>query len=103
MYLRRFQIRNIRSIKDLTLSFAAGHEAGWHVILGPNGAGKSSVVRSFALLMMGEKEAYASRQDFSRWMRDTGEDAVIEATMASDEIDVLSGADGRPSGRYYRE
>src|ERR1019366_8171114 len=52
MYLRRFAIRSIRSIKKIEMDFARGREAGWHVILGPNGAGKSSVVRSFALLMM---------------------------------------------------
>jgi len=70
MYLRRFTIRNIRSIKEIEMEFSRGQESGWHVILGSNGSGKSSVVRSFALMMMGEKEAYASRQDFSRWMRD---------------------------------
>ena len=70
MYINKFLVQNIRSITAATLVFHKGEEAGWHVILGPNGAGKSSLVRAFALLMMGEREAIASRQEFAYWMRE---------------------------------
>ncbi|WP_082463162.1 AAA family ATPase [Sphingomonas sp. Leaf34] len=97
MYLRKFQIENIRSIDNLTLDFDRGHEAGWHVILGSNGSGKSSVVRSLALLCMGEKEAYAARQDFSRWLRRGAESAKITGTFSFDrDFDTISGG-GYPS------
>lgn len=97
MYLRKFQIENIRSIDNLTLDFDRGHEAGWHVILGSNGSGKSSVVRSLALLCMGEKEAYAARQDFSRWLRRGEEHAKITGTFSFDrDFDTISGG-GYPS------
>jgi predicted ATPase len=96
MYLRRFTIRNVRSISNLEMEFARGREAGWHVLLGPNGSGKSSVVRSFALLMMGEKEAYAARQDFSRWLRDPATESEIEGHVTYDPtFDALFGS-GQP-------
>lgn len=97
MHLRRFAVRNIRSISDASLDFERGEEAGWHVVLGSNGSGKSSLVRSFALLMMGEKEAYASRQDFSLWMRLDESDASIEGSLSMDSFwDDLTGSGPAP-------
>jgi energy-coupling factor transporter ATP-binding protein EcfA2 len=99
MYLRRFAVENIRSIESASMDFEKGKEPGWHVILGSNGSGKSSLVRAFSLLMMGEKEAYASRQDFSRWLRNGGGDGVVSGTLTMDEgYDVLSGG-GQPPSR----
>lgn len=90
MYLTRFSVKNIRSISEATMEFARGEEAGWHVILGANGAGKSSMVRAFALLMMGEKEAWAARQDFSQWMRKGALASTIEGTiLANSDYDHL--------------
>ncbi len=81
------------------MDFTRGQEPGWHVILGSNGAGKSSVIRSIALLMMGEKEAYASRQDFSRWMRSATSESIISGSLTIDrEFDMLSGG-GYPPER----
>lgn len=97
MYLRRFVIENIRSISHLTMDFERGSEPGWHVILGPNGAGKSSVIRSLALLCMGEKEAYAARQDFSRWLQREQASARIAGTFSFNRnYDTISGG-GYPS------
>jgi predicted ATPase len=90
MYLNRFSVKNIRSITEATMEFAKGEEAGWHVILGSNGAGKSSMVRAFALLMMGEKEAWAARQDFAQWMRKGEGQSSIEGQVSADpEYDYL--------------
>ncbi|WIY70023.1 ATP-binding protein [Aquidulcibacter paucihalophilus] len=66
------------------MEFEKGEEAGWHVILGTNGSGKSSVIRSFALMMMGEREAYASRQDFNRWIGYNKNSARISGTISAD-------------------
>jgi len=100
MYLRRFTVENIRSAPRVELSFKPGEEAGWHVLLGANGSGKSSLIRAFALVMMGEKEAYASRQDFERWMRIDTDKSVIDATVVADhEYDDVKGrgkAQSRP-------
>lgn len=96
MYLRRLHLENVRSIHRFTMEFERDSEPGWHVILGSNGSGKSSVVRAFALLCMGDKEAYASRQDFSRWIRMGEQSARIAGTFTIDRrYDVLSGG-GQP-------
>ncbi|MQA21523.1 AAA family ATPase [Rugamonas rivuli] len=96
MYLRRFVVDNVRSISNVQMDFKAGEEAGWHVILGSNGSGKSSLVRAFALVLMGEKEAYASRQDFNRWMRADQSKATIEAQVSGDAIfDDVTGSGAR--------
>lgn len=99
MYLRRFTIENIRSISHFEMEFEKDEEAGWHVILGSNGAGKSSIVRSLALLFMGEKEAYAARQDFSNWIARSEEVATISGLISmSEAYDTLDGG-GQPPKR----
>ena len=99
MYMRTFTIENIRSIFSLKMDFERGKEAGWHVVLGPNGAGKSSVIRSFALLCMGPREAFAARQDFNNWMRAGADDAFINGLFVVDhDYDIVTGG-GRPSNR----
>lgn len=97
MYLRKFSIENVRSICRFEMNFERDREAGWHVILGSNGSGKSSVVRAFALLVMGEKEAYAARQDFGRWIRRETKCALIQGTFVRDDngFDVMAGG-GQP-------
>ncbi|MGX5879455.1 ATP-binding protein, partial [Burkholderia gladioli] len=98
MYLRRFVVENVRSVSFLEMQFEKGKEAGWHVILGSNGSGKSSVVRAFSLLAMGEKEAYASRQDFSRWIRSGEVEAAISGAFTMDpDYDVVAGKGQAPS------
>ncbi len=96
MHLRKLEITNIRSISRATLEFRSGEEPGWHVILGPNGAGKSAIIRSFALACMGEKESYATRQDFNSWIRKGEDEARIGAQFSHDgRFDVLAGG-GQP-------
>lgn len=98
MYLRRFSVKNIRSISTLEMEFDKGGECGWHVILGENGSGKSSIVRSFALLVMGEKESYASRQDYSRWIRQNCDESEVAGTFSNDsEFDSLAGGGAPPT------
>lgn len=98
MYIRRFVVENVRSISKAEMTFDKGKEAGWHVVLGSNGSGKSSLVRSFSLLAMGEKEAYASRQDFSRWISSGVQEAMVSGAFTMDpDYDVLSGKGQVPS------
>ncbi len=98
MHLRRFTIRNLRSLRDVDLDFS-DNEAGWHVVLGTNGAGKSSVIRAFALLVMGEREAYAARQDYGRWIASGANEAAITGTFTMHEgVDQLAGG-GQPPRR----
>ena len=69
MHVHRMTIKNIRSIQRFVLDLSEEEDpAGWHVILGDNGAGKSTVVRALALAFMGQPNAYATREDWSRWL-----------------------------------
>ena len=96
MYLKKLSLRNIRALREVDLDFARGTEAGWHVILGPNGSGKSSLIRSIALLLMGEKEAYASRSPLKGWISQTATQASISASLSYDpKFDSLVGG-GKP-------
>jgi hypothetical protein len=68
VHLRRIHIENVRSIRELKWDFAAGREAGWHVVLGNNGSGKSSVLRAIALGLL-DQGLDALRQPLHRWVR----------------------------------
>ena len=69
MHVERLTIENIRPMRRLELDLSREtNRAGWHVLLGDNGAGKSTVVRALALALMGQSNAYATRQDWSRWL-----------------------------------
>lgn len=97
MYLRRLLIQNVRAISSALLEFRPGEEAGWHVILGANGAGKSAIIKSIALTCMGERESYASRQDFRTWIRAGEEQADISGSfLIHKEFDELSGSGQLP-------
>lgn len=99
MHLKRLTIENIRAIDNFSLEFAKGTEAGWHVILGSNGSGKSSVIKAFALMCMGEREAYAARQDYTKWIRRGTEVARINGSFEIDrDFDQVSGG-GQPPKR----
>ena len=69
MHVERPTIENTRPMRRLELDLSREtNRAGWHVLLGDNGAGKSTVVRALALALMGQSNAYATRQDWSRWL-----------------------------------
>lgn len=99
MYLKKFSVANIRSVSNAELQFETGQEPGWHVILGSNGAGKSTLIKSFALVIMGEREAYAARQDIESWLTVGEEFGKIEAHLSAEHgfDDYASG--GKPRQR----
>ena len=91
MHLRQLNIRNVRSIREFDIRFKAEECAGWHVILGDNGSGKSSVVRALAVVLMGAVNAYASRQDWTTWLRDGENAASIDVSLAQHDGDSWTG------------
>ncbi len=59
MYITGVHIKNIKSIKELKLSFS--NPPGWHVLIGDNGSGKSSILKAIAMTLIGEKDLPALR------------------------------------------
>lgn len=68
MYINKIEIKNIRSISQLEMTFDNNH-AGWHVIIGDNGTGKSTMIKSISAALIGNKEFVALRQDGNSWLR----------------------------------
>lgn len=97
MHVRRLKIENIRSIRKFDLDLRDDETtAGWHVLLGDNGSGKSTVVRALALALMGEENALATRQDWSRWCAAGSRAGRIRVQLSAHGRDRWSGR-GRPS------
>jgi energy-coupling factor transporter ATP-binding protein EcfA2 len=68
MYIKRIEIRNIRSIEHFEMHFADGKEAGWHVLIGENGSGKSTIVRATALGLLDYADISAAGQVWDDWL-----------------------------------
>ena len=86
MFLRHLKLQNIRSIRELELSFAGPKRArSWTYLLGENGTGKSSVLKAIALVMAGADAVGELVGDPNDWIR-LGENAAsIEVTFATNE------------------
>jgi DNA repair exonuclease SbcCD ATPase subunit len=69
MYIRKIEIKNIRSIEHFEMTFPEGKEAGWHVLIGDNGSGKSTIVRSAALALLRRADINATREDWENWLK----------------------------------
>jgi predicted ATPase len=68
MYLKSASIQHIKGLSGVELRFDEQSLPGWHVILGDNSAGKTTLIRAIALAFVGEKDAAALREDWSRWI-----------------------------------
>ena len=98
MHVHRLIVQNIRSIQRFELDLRRETApAGWHVILGDNGAGKSTVVRALALALMGQQNAYATREDWSRWLAAGCKSGHISVDLNGHDEDRWTGK-GRTSG-----
>ncbi|HEX7819561.1 MAG TPA: ATP-binding protein [Sphingobium sp.] len=78
------RIRDLRSIRELTLSFeadAVGRK--WTYLLGENGTGKSSVLRSLALSFAGSEAAAELVGTPDEWIRLGSDTAQIEIDFAT--------------------
>lgn len=87
MYIEKATIKNIKSIKDLEITFPK--PAGWHVIIGDNGSGKSSILKAIALALIGPYEVGALRLNLGEYVNYNAERGSIDLDMKFHEIDYL--------------
>ncbi len=95
MYIKKASLQNIRSISHFEMTFE--QPAGWHVLIGDNGAGKSSVVRAFALALVGPKEALGLRSAWQEWLKNDKKEGTIKLEIEPSKEDKLTGS-GRRGG-----
>ena len=59
MWLREIRVKNLKRLRDFTLSLAdeKGRPRMWTVLIGPNGTGKTSVLQAIALAAAGVADA----------------------------------------------
>lgn len=84
MYIRRLEIKNIRSISHFEMTFPEGREAGWHVLIGDNGSGKSTIIRSLALAMLDVVDVNAARQDWNDWLQSGQSEGSVDVLVIPD-------------------
>ena len=101
MHVQRLILRNVRSIREFDLRLRPRELPGWHVILGDNGAGKSTVVRALALALMGQSNAHATREDWSRWLTDGEKSGSIDIRLRAHDQDRWTGRGRQGEGAIY--
>lgn len=84
MYLHNVEIKDIRSISHLELSFKKGKEAGWHVLIGDNGTGKSTILRAISLGIIGPNDAKALRLVLNEWIKHGKESGTVALKIKRD-------------------
>lgn len=98
MYIKKIEIKNIRSIEHFTMEFSEGREAGWHVLIGDNGAGKSSIVRSIAAVLVGPEQIGAALQVWEEWLTKGQNEGLIELLLRPD-LKIDQQGRGQPTGK----
>lgn len=83
MKIRRLSIKNIRAFESLEWR-PPDPNKNWNVILGDNGSGKSTLLRSLSLVLVGPRQALATRQEWSTWLRRGTKAAEIAVDILPD-------------------
>lgn len=99
MYIKKATIINIRNIKHLEIDFPK--PAGWHVFIGDNGAGKSTILRAFALAIIGPAESNALRLQLKNFIHHDEQEGSVELNIERDhELDRYT-TTSRPLNRPF--
>lgn len=84
MFLRHLRLQNLRSIRELDLSFSGPRRTrSWTYLLGENGTGKSTVLKAIALVMAGADAVGELVGDPDEWIRLGEPRASIEVVFAT--------------------
>ena len=87
MFLKRLRLTNVRSIRELELSFLSVDQESraWTYILGENGTGKSTVLKAIALVMTGAEGLYELVGEPDDWIRLGADKASVEVEFANQD------------------
>lgn len=85
MFLKRLELRNVRSIEHIDFSFdcADASTRKWTVILGENGCGKSTILRAAALLTAGSDALSELIGSPESWIRNGHSISRLRATLVT--------------------
>jgi energy-coupling factor transporter ATP-binding protein EcfA2 len=67
MYIKKLEIKNIRSITGFEMTFEK--PAGWHVLIGDNGTGKSTIIQAISLVLVGPEEIRGIKPNWNEWLQ----------------------------------
>ncbi len=82
MYIKRLELRDIKSFKQFSWELKNGESPeGWHVLLGENGTGKSTFIRAAAVALIGPDEVLKARPVLSEWIRKGMDSALIRVEL----------------------
>ncbi|MBI5850194.1 MAG: ATP-binding protein [Planctomycetes bacterium] len=87
MFLRSAHLKNIRSLRDVSLPFVRNGDAArrWTLVLGENGSGKSTILRAIALALAGSEALPELLGDVDGWIANGEKKASIELGIATAE------------------
>lgn len=84
MYIKKVEIKNIRSIEHFSMTFQK-NAAGWHVLIGDNGSGKSTILKAICLALVGPPEYHSLiGQNWDSWLRKGNEEGDIALVVLAD-------------------
>lgn len=99
MYLREFEIQDIKCFENVQLYFphTADDYSGWIVLLGGNGMGKSTLLQAIAIALVGPLagQRLLAPDGWTRRKKDLGK---FRASIVKGEQDIAS---GQPRRRPY--
>lgn len=84
MFIRKLQLRNFKSFKELEIDFSAGKKNRQRtLILGVNGTGKSNILKSIALVTAGSNALGELMGDPNDWIRYGEESCRVDLWMTT--------------------
>jgi energy-coupling factor transporter ATP-binding protein EcfA2 len=90
MYIKRVEIKNVRSLKSLIWEIEQENCPGWHVIIGDNGSGKSTFLKAISFVLVFD-EMDGIRENWNQWLRkDSPVGCVFVDILHDDMIDEFS-------------
>lgn len=90
MYIKKVEIKNIRSIEYFKMEFPEGEEAGWHVLIGDNGAGKSAILKAMAMGLIGPEDVLRLNPDWNSLVKRGKEYGVIRLDYIREEKELAA-------------